>query len=1165
MAQKEYQNRYQNLFNSMPLAFVVHQITLDESGLPKDCRFLSVNPAFERITGLKADQIIGRQMVEVLPDMEPNCIEVYGRVALTGKPIIFENHSRKLDKYFEIHVYRPQEGQIACIFSDITAQELDKEMMRRQQDELTAHNAVLSASIQASDFEDLLQLMLNITIEFAGVESGSLHLVEDEQLVMRRWSGFSTAFRTHILTFPTGQAPDWMREHRVMRERFDEEGSLPVFAKKEGIQLLVSFPLLAPLKGEKEWTGTLLLASREYDALSEKKLSAMRVISEHVTICISHARLLRRAEERLSRLQTLHNIDKAIARQLNLRDVLRLTLEGVPKELGADAAAISLVDIEKMLPQMIVMHLPNGTYVEEKAFDLAESLLHWFVDRQEPVIIHDLTKDPRLQPFLKHIQNGPLISYLGVPLIVREKTIGILHILTTVPHVFASEDIDFFRTLGGQVAIAIENARIFEELKNEVAERKRTEEALTRRVNELSALTRIGIIVNQSYDVKDIFKQAMGEVLKIFHINAGGIMLRNEQTGELELTASHGLDEESIKNISRIKLEDRPSRKALQTGQPVVLEKLENLPQKLQAFLRQKGIRSELAIPLIGQKLAIPLIGQKTIIGTMVLGADSPKYFDPAGIELFMSIGHQIAIAAEKARLYQTIEKNEKRYQALVERNADGIIIQDKTGKVTYTSPAIYDITGYTPDEFTGHNIIELIHPDDRSRYLKILAQLVKNPSQVTKIEVRTRHKEGSIHWCEATAKNLLDDPAINGIIVNIRDITERKRTEAKHEILEAQFRQAQKMEAIGRLAGGVAHDFNNMLSIINGYAELILMDLSPDDPLYNDLQEILLAGQRAARLTKQLLAFSRQQPAKPVAINLNSIISESQKMLKRLIGEDIDFQFKPGHDLWLTLMDPSQFDQILFNLAVNARDAMPDTGTITIETANKTADESYCKDYPGLKAGEYVLLTFSDTGTGIGKEVQEKIFEPFFTTKAEGYGTGLGLSTVYGIVKQNNGYIAVNSEPGQGTTFTIYFPRYTGSMEKSEVIPEKFSRGSKETILIVEDEKEVLKLCQYSLVPRGYNVLTASQPKEALSICEKHPGPIDLLVTDVIMPTMNGKELSERIAQLRPAIKILFMSGYTADVITRRDLLEKNVNYIQKPFDLVDFVNKVRAVLNQK
>ena len=402
-------------------------------------------------------------------------------------------------------------------------------------------------------------------------------------------------------------------------------------------------------------------------------------------------------------------------------------------------------------------------------------------------------------------------------------------------------------------------------------------------------------------------------------------------------------------------------------------------------------------------------------------------------------------------------------------------------------------------------------------------------------------------------------------LVATVRDITERKQAETKRQELEQQLAQAQKMESVGRLAGGVAHDFNNMLQVIIGNTSLAL-DLIPDnDQLQEHLVEILKSAERSAELTRQLLAFARKQTIQPKVMDLNETVQGMLKMLRRLIGENIELVWIPGNDLWPVKMDPSQLNQVLANLCVNARDAISEAGRVTLSTSNTTLDQSFFPSSTDELPGDYVLLTVSDTGQGMDAATRKHLFEPFFTTKAPGQGTGLGLATVFGIVKQNGGHINAYSELGHGTTFKIYLPRVcTGEpipaahpVEKPEGI-----QGS-ETILLVEDELSVLGLARRILEQNGYTVLAASTPAAARGAAAAHPGAIDLLITDVIMPEINGKELLRRLLAQRPNLRCLFMSGYTADVIAHRGVLEEGLNFLQKPFSVQSLTRKVREVLD--
>jgi signal transduction histidine kinase/CheY-like chemotaxis protein len=410
----------------------------------------------------------------------------------------------------------------------------------------------------------------------------------------------------------------------------------------------------------------------------------------------------------------------------------------------------------------------------------------------------------------------------------------------------------------------------------------------------------------------------------------------------------------------------------------------------------------------------------------------------------------------------------------------------------------------------------------------------------------------------------ILSRDLVDGAVVTITDLTERKKAEHTLLHLQQQLQQSQKMEAIGRLAGGIAHDFNNLLTAITGYCDLILMSLRPADPLYQHGQEIHKAAERATSLTGQLLAFSRKQVISPKLLDLNAVLADMDKMLRRLIGEDIELVTVHRSGLGIVRADPGQIEQVLLNLAVNARDAMPHGGKLTVETANIDFDESFAEQNPDVCPGAYVMLAVTDTGHGMTEDVKSRVFEPFFTTKPLGKGTGLGLATVYGIVKQNGGHISVYSEPNLGTTFKIFLPRIAQARQdpgSADALPPP--RHGNETILLVEDEEVVRTLVRTVLRRHGYNVLEACHGGEALLTCEQYGDPIHLMVTDMVMPQMGGRQLAERLRPVRPNMRVLYLSGYTDDTVVRHGILESGTPFLQKPFTPEALARKVREVLD--
>jgi PAS domain S-box-containing protein len=517
----------------------------------------------------------------------------------------------------------------------------------------------------------------------------------------------------------------------------------------------------------------------------------------------------------------------------------------------------------------------------------------------------------------------------------------------------------------------------------------------------------------------------------------------------------------------------------------------------------------------------------------------------------------------ERNQVVKALRESEERFSSFFRSSPVGISISRLSdGEFVDANDAFLGLFGYTHEEVVGQNASKLetyANPEDRAKMVEIL----QRQGSVQDFETKCRRKSGEIKDVLVSAE-VVEAAGQQYLLGLTHDITERKRGEKERKKLEEQLFQAQKMESVGRLAGGVAHDFNNMLSVIIGRAEMALEQDVPTDKLQHNIREILKAGQHSADLTRQLLAFARKQTAIPKIMDLNETISAMLKMLRRLIGEDIDLHWVPGLDLWKVKIDPSQVDQILANLAVNARDAISGVGAVTMRTENVVIDDSKRAETPEFIPGDYVLLTVSDTGMGMSRDVCEKIFEPFFTTKEMGKGTGLGLSTVYGIVKQNDGFIYVASEPGKGTTFKIYLPRFEAETAQ---VPSEEAAGKRpigtETILLVEDDESVLDLGKMILENLGYTVLAARTPGLALRLAGEHPGDIRLLITDLVMPEMNGREMAEHLRVVRPNLKCLYMSGYTADVIAHRGLLDEGVNFIRKPFGSDDLAARVRQVLD--
>jgi PAS domain S-box-containing protein len=511
---------------------------------------------------------------------------------------------------------------------------------------------------------------------------------------------------------------------------------------------------------------------------------------------------------------------------------------------------------------------------------------------------------------------------------------------------------------------------------------------------------------------------------------------------------------------------------------------------------------------------------------------------------------HAEALLMENEEKYRTLFNNSE--VAMFRSRPDGSAILEVNQK-------FLDLVGKSREQVVGKP--STIFWEDLEEREEMLHRLMAG-ERVSEFEVKLVHAKKGVRTCITSLKLYKDQELLEGSII---DITGQKQAEQEKAKMQAQLLQAQKMESVGQLAGGVAHDFNNMLGVILGHTDLAMDEIDQDHPIYNDLLEIKGAADRSASIVRQLLAFARKQMVTPKVIDLNVAVEEMMKMLRRLIGEDIDLIWKPGPHLWKVKIDPSQVDQLLANLCVNARDAISHTGSILVETENLVADDDFINDTQ-VASGEYVLLKVRDSGSGIPKTLLSHIFEPFFTTKGVGKGTGLGLSTVYGIVKQNNGFIHVESDEETGTSFLIFLPRHASQTPDTDSRKTaSLAEGGNETILLVEDEPAIMKMTSTMLERLGYTVMPANRPNAAVKMAEEHKRHIDLLMTDVIMPEMNGKDLANEILKMHPEAKCLFMSGYTADTIGQQVILENGFFFIQKPFAKRDIAAKIREVLNSR
>ncbi|MEX2607614.1 MAG: PAS domain S-box protein [Kiritimatiellia bacterium] len=682
----------------------------------------------------------------------------------------------------------------------------------------------------------------------------------------------------------------------------------------------------------------------------------------------------------------------------------------------------------------------------------------------------------------------------------------------------------------------------------DITERKHAEEAMLQRleyehlVNEVSTMA---LVADDFEEFQDRCLTCIGES---FGIDRTYIFRHDEATDSMDNT--HEWCAEGIAP-QRNKLQGIPGSdfpwwiQTMRRNEIICYSNIEEIPDEAtRKVLSAQDIQSILVVPLFVKGQYFGFFGFD----------DCTQHRDwrQENINILLSLSRIVTMVIERRQA----EEANSRLATAVEQAADVIIITDTDSRILYTNPAFVQVTGYSRDEALGQNPRFLKSgKHDAEFYRRMWAVLTAG--QVWKGHMFNRRKDGTLYEEDSTISPVRDASGkITHYVAVKRDISHER-------LLEDQLNQAQKLESVGRLAGGVAHDFNNLLMGIMGYVDICRDGIEPDHPIREFLDEIILCSERSAEITRQLLAFARKQVITPKILDLNDTVAGMLKLLQRLIGEDIKLTWRPGANLRPVKLDPSQIDQILANLLVNARDAIAGVGEITLETGSTSVDAEFCDRYPEAIPSAYVFLAVSDDGCGMDKETLAQIFEPFFTTKGVGEGTGLGLATVYGIVKQNNGFIHAYSEPDKGTTFKIYLPQAAAMPEATSTADKKESpRGRGETILLVEDDDMLRMTCGTALKTLGYKFLVAETPEDALKMVDQHPGDIQVLLTDVVMPGMDGRQLAERISANNPGIKVLFMSGYTADVIALRGVLDEGVQFLQKPFTRDDLACKLRELL---
>jgi PAS domain S-box-containing protein len=674
-------------------------------------------------------------------------------------------------------------------------------------------------------------------------------------------------------------------------------------------------------------------------------------------------------------------------------------------------------------------------------------------------------------------------------------------------------------------------------------ERRRAQAALLERARTGELHAEAGVALTQGGTLHETLQRCADAVVR--HLDAALVRIWTlTETGDaLELIASTGAV--AHRDAETMPITDALTGAVARERQPYVSNHIEaDARVHDQAWVAREGLAAF---------AGYPLIVQDRVLGVLELFARAP--FSEFVTKALTSMADAMAVGIERRRAEEALRRSEERFERVFRASPIGITVSTLAeGRYLDVNAAFLRMVGRTREEVIGRTAFDIAFWHDPADRARVMDQL--RGGSATEVEAVVRAKDGTARHA-LIALEQIDIGGVPCVVGLVHDVTAPK-------LLEQQLRQAQKMEAVGRLAGGVAHDFNNMLTVITSYSDLLFEDLEEGDPKRDDLTQIIKAATGAAALTRQLLAFSRQQVIQPRVLDVNAVVESTRKLLTRLIGEDIELVAALAPDLGLVMNDPGQIEQVIMNLVVNARDAMPEGGRLTIETANVEVGTEFVHDHPLAQPGRYVLLAVTDTGTGMDAETQAHVFEPFFTTKEAGKGTGLGLATVYGIVRQSGGFIWLYSELGRGSAFKIYLPRIEAAAEPVDASTSAPLPRGTETVLVVEDAAAVRTVVRQMLERSGYTVLDAADGALALEIAARHHGPIHLVVTDVVMPAMGGRQMSEQLTRHRPDTKVLYTSGYTDDAIVRHGVLEAGVPFLQKPFTPEALVRKVREVLDK-
>jgi PAS domain S-box-containing protein len=1016
---------------------------------------------------------------------------------------------------------------------------------RERAEKLQAATQALSATL---NLQRIFELILSELRQVVPYDSASVQQVKEGRLEIIGGHGFPNL--EELLGAGFDLLADDNPNREVVRTRAplildDVPAAYAAFRREPHAQAGIRSWLGVPLLFGERLIGMITLDKQVPGFYTQEHARLATAFAAQAATAIENARLYEEAQQRLRELTLLFETSAALSASLDTDTVLHTMARQITSTLAAGGCAISFLEPEQDAVVTLLEYsldpdtwqpTPPGTIYRLADYPATRQVLA--ERRPLTVLVSDLRADPAEVAWMA--AEG-VHALLMVPLVVGDRVIGLLELMEAGrERAFAPTEIALCQTLANQGAAVLENARLYDDAR--------------RRNRELALLNRVIAASAASQDVPQILETVCTELALTFGVPQAAATLLDEGKTEAVVVAEYLAEGRPTAMGAVIPAVGNPaSQYLLEHKTPLVIEDAQTDPRQalIRDLMHQRGTMS---------LLLLPLVVEGEVVGTLGLDTVEPRHFSSAEIDLAQRVAQQVSGALGRARLVEA----QRRLTTAVEQTAEGIVVTATDGTVLYVNPALERITGYSGAEFLGQTL-QILHSGKHDSAFYEQMQRTIAAGLVWQGRHTGQRKDGSLYTEEMTITPVCNQSGeIGNYVATMRDVT--------HEVeLEDQFRQAQKMEAVGRLAGGVAHDFNNLMTVIHLSCRLLERKLRPEDALWPHVQRIRETGERATALTKQLLAFSRQEVMEPKVVNLNEAVLEMNEMLGRIIGEDIELITCLAQEPWVVYADPTQIEQVILNLAVNARDAMPSGGILTLSTANVFLDEAYTRQHLEVEPGEYVMLTVSDTGVGMDESVRQHLFEPFFTTKERGKGTGLGLATVFGIVKQHGGHIQVDSRMDQGTTFRIYLPRTerTESREKPSPagdhppLPGSPSQAT-ETVLVVEDEANVRALIVDILRTQGYQVLAAASGPEALHLSQEHDGPLHLLLSDLVMPRMNGKELAEQMSAQRPEMQVLYMSGYADSTILGGSAPATQRAFLSKPFTAEHLIQEVQAVLGR-